>query len=89
MAYTINTVKKTVMGDMRVHILSCSADATTQNIETGLDRVYGFSLGPVSMTAITWTALPNVLAAGTASAGYISVTGVTATDEFQLICFGT
>ena len=89
MAYTINRVKKTVMGDMRMVILSCTADATTQNIDTGLDQVYGFTLGPVSMTAITWTALKNTGSASTALAGYIGLSGVTATDEFQLICFGT
>ena len=89
MAYTIKMVKKTVMGDMRVHILSCSADATTQNVDTGLDRVYGCALMPVSMTAITWSALPNVGSTATALAGYVGLSGVTATDEFQLICFGS
>ncbi len=89
MAFTIKRVKKTVMGDMRMVILSCSADGTEENIDTGLDRVYGFTLGPVSMTAITWTALPNVGSTSTALAGFIGLSGVTATDEFQLICFGT
>lgn len=89
MAYTINRVKKSVAGDLRMVIMSCTADAATQNVETGLDRIYGFSLSPVSMTAATVQAYPNALAAGTAAAGYLAVSGMTSGDEFHVICFGT
>ena len=89
MAYTLNRVKKTVMGDMRMVIISCTADTTTGSIETGLDRVYGFCITPVSMTAAEVQAYPNALAEGTAAAGYMAITGTTAADEFHLICFGT
>lgn len=90
MAYTINRVKKTVAGDLRMVILSCTADAATQNIETGLDRVYGMCCTPVSMATFNSHSMyPNVLSAGTASAGYVSVTGIASGDEFQLVCFGT
>jgi hypothetical protein len=89
MAFTVNRVKKTVMGDMRMVVLSCTADTTTGSIETGLDRVYGFSVGPISMSTSSYAIYPNALAGGTAAAGYVAVTGFTAADEFQLICFGT
>lgn len=90
MAYTINRKKKTVVGDLRMVILSCSADAVTQNIDTGLDYVYGFTITPVSMTSYeVFTALPNVGATGTALVGFIGVSAFTATDEFMLMAWGT
>lgn len=89
MAYTINRTK-TAFGNMRVSIMSCTADAATQNIQSGLDRVIGVTMTPVSMATFNSHSMyPNVLAAGTASAGYVSVTGLASGDEFHLVCFGT
>lgn len=89
MAYTLNRKKITVMGDMRCSIISCTADATTQSIDTGLSYVYGFSSTPVSMTAATVQMFPNVGAEATAMAGYIGASGLTNLDEFMLIAWGT
>ena len=90
MAFSATVVKKSVVGDMRMHILTCSAGAATEaNIETGLDNVLGFTVTPVSMTAITWSAFRNVGSTSTSLAGYIGISGITATDEFQVVCWGT
>ena len=89
MAYTVAYTKKTVMGDMRVHILSCTADGATSDIDTGLDRVIGFCPNPVSMSTSSYAAYQNQLVSATSAAGYVAVTGMTSADEFQLICFGT
>ena len=90
MAFTINTVKKSVTGDLRMHILSCTADAATQNIETGLDRVYAAQMTPISMaTAQSHSFYKNSLSAGTAAAGFVSITGVASGDEFEVVCWGT
>jgi len=91
MALTQTVVKKTVVGDMRMTILSCSANSATEaNIETGLDNVLGFTITPVSMTSFeVLSAIKNYGSTGTALAGYIGVSAITGTDEFQVICFGT
>jgi hypothetical protein len=90
MAFTTTVVKKSVVGDMRMHILSCSAGTATEaNIETGLNNVLGFTITPVSMTSATeLSSFRNIGSTATALAGYIGVSGMTATDEFQVICWG-
>lgn len=88
MAFTIKTTK-TVFGNMRVHVLSCTADAATQSIESGMDHVYGFSMTPISMaTFSSHSAWANSAAAGTSTGGVIGVTGVASGDEFYLIVYG-
>lgn len=89
MAFSSTIVKKSVVGDMRMHILTCSAGTATEaNIETGLDNVLGFTVTCVSMTTSAWSALRNVGSTGTSLAGYIGISGITATDEFQVVCWG-
>jgi hypothetical protein len=89
MAFSVSVNHKTVWGNMKVHILSCVADATTQNIATGMDVVYGHALSPISMTSSAkWAAYPNKGSASTTLAGYVGVTGVTSGDEFFLTVYG-
>ena len=87
MAYTVATIDQSVQGDKRVVVLSCVADAATQAIDTGLSAVDFISYSPKSMTAEPKIML-NQLAAGTASVGTVSVSGVTSGDEFWLVCYG-
>ena len=88
MAFTVNR-KKHTCGDMRMMILSCTADAATQTIETGLNNVVGFSMTPISMTSNTSSTIyPNQGAEGTATAGVMGVSNVTSGDEFMLIVYG-
>ena len=91
MALTATIVKKSVVGDMRMSIVTCSANSATEaNIETGLDNVLGFTITPVSMTSYeVLSAFRNVGSTGTALAGYIGVSALTGTDEFQVVCWGT
>ena len=91
MAFSATVVKKSVVGDMRMHILTCSAGTATEaNIETGLDNVLGFTITPVSMTSYeVLSAFRNVGSTATSIAGVIGVSAITGTDEFQVICWGT
>ena len=90
MALTTAVVKKSVVGDMRMNILSCTAAGVTEgNIDTGLDNVLGFTITGVSMTTSTWHAFRNIGSTSTALVGYIGVSGITAGDEFQVVCWGT
>ena len=90
MAFTQTVVKKTVMGDMRVNIISCTAGAVTEaNIETGLNQVLGYVISSASMTTSTYVAIRNTGSTATSLAGVLGVSGLTAGDAFQVICFGT
>ncbi len=88
MAYTVTVLAKTVHGNERVHHLHVLADAATQNINTGLDRVFSYSLGIASMTAVTSHFYINSGAGGTALNGYIGASGLTSGDEFYMTVFG-
>ena len=88
MAFTVSTVKDSVFGDMRVKVLSITADAATQNVDSGLSRIYGHALGPLSMTTASAKLYINSLTTGTAAAGYIAVSGVASGDVFILTVWG-
>jgi len=90
MAFTQTVVKKTVVGDLRMNIISCTAAGVTEaNIETGLDNVLGYVISSASMVTSTYVATRNVGSTATALAGILGVSGLTAGDAFQVICFGT
>jgi hypothetical protein len=89
MAYTIAKKTLSCYGGDEVVILSCSADAATQNIDTGLDYVWGFAFTPLSMaTANTMSLIPNKTATAVAAPGYIGVSGLANNDQFMFIVFG-
>jgi len=87
MAWAI-TRTNSVFGNKQVRILKCVADAATQNIETGLAVVEGFSVGYASMTSAAPKLFPNSGLAGTAIAGTIGATGFTAGDELYITVYG-
>lgn len=88
MAFTVGTLYKTVVGDLKTHILSCSVDSASGNITTGLSVIYGFSVAPVSCV----TALPNFKmntgSGATARAGILNINSANTTDSFQVIVYG-
>lgn len=88
MAFTVSQIYNDVMGAARFQILSCSADAATQNVYTGFSAIYGYALGPKSMTSSAAKIEINQMTSGTAAAGYLSVTGVANGDEFYLSVWG-
>ena len=88
MAFTVAKLKESVVGDMRFQVLSCTADAATQAIDTGLDYVFGVAFAPQSMASSPHSIRANQGAAGTALVGQIAVTGVASGDEFYLTVWG-
>ncbi len=89
MAYTVAVIDKYVEGNKRVHVLSVTADAATQNIATGLDTVDHFVCGKQSVTAGTNQVLyKNVGAAGTSIAGTIGASGFTSGDVLFIKVYG-
>jgi hypothetical protein len=79
MAYTVSQ-EKTVMGNLRAHICTVTADAASGTIPTGLTTIAGYSLSPISMA----TAAPLIKASG----GTITVSNAVNGDNFYLIVYG-
>ena len=88
MAFTVSTVKKTVFGDMRVHILDVTADGAESNIDTGLEYVDAFAVGAQSIATSAFTLKENADSSGTASNGYVGVSGVASGDAFFITVYG-
>jgi hypothetical protein len=87
MAYTV-VRKQHQAGDMRVVVLSCTADAATQTVETGLKNIFGFSVGPISMATLAVSIYANSSASGVRAMGSLGMSGVNTNDEFYVVCFG-
>lgn len=88
MAFTISVNEKTVFGNMRVHVLSCSVDSASGNIDTGLSNVYGYALGVVSMATAGPIMKKNVGSAATARPGIINIHAAASGDVFLLTVYG-
>jgi len=88
MAWDNSIIEKTVFGNKRVHILSITADSAEADIDTGLNVVQAYSLGPITMTTAAITLFKNVRSTGTAAGGYIGASAVTANDKFYLTVYG-
>lgn len=88
MAFTIAVIDRYNEANKRVHVLSCTADAATQAIDTGLTVVDHFLLTPQSMTTAAGKFYANTDASGTASNGYIGCSGVANGDVFYLKVYG-
>ncbi len=89
MAFTVVT-EKSAFGNKAVSLLKVSADGAEANIPSGLAQISHLSIAMVS--CLTGTALPHIAfnsnSSGLATAGMIGVSGVSAGDEFHIICFG-
>lgn len=88
MAFTITHVGNSVFGDKRVRFLRVTADAATDAFASGLSIIDHIQLCPQSLTTGSPKIHINVLSAGTASNGFVSVTGVANGDVFRLTVIG-
>lgn len=89
MAWTTTKKEFTVHGGDRVVIMSCTADAATQNVNTDLTEIYGYSFTPYSMaTANTIIISANCTCSGVATQGYLGCSGFAANDQFCFVVYG-
>lgn len=88
MAWTVGINQKSVFGNKKVHVLSCTADAATQTVDTGLSVVEWFSIAPQSLTTGAPKIFANKGAAGTSIAGQLGCSGFTSGDVFFVTVFG-
>ena len=91
MAFTVAVIDKSVFGNKNMAVMSCTADAESDAFASPFKFVDNVMFSPQSMsTGANGGAKirKNVLSAGTASLGWIAVTGVTSGDVFFLTVFG-
>lgn len=89
MAWTTTEKFTTVFGNLRVKSYLLTADSATLELDTGLGDV--LSVNTAVKSAATSTA-PNVavnaLSAGTASPGFVSLSGCSSGDDIYLTVYG-
>jgi hypothetical protein len=81
-------IHKSVFGNKRVHVISCTIDAASANIDTGLSVIHGHSLGVISMTTAGLTMKKNVGSGATARAGIMNINSAVSGDVFCLTVYG-
>lgn len=87
MAWTVAKTM-TVMGNKRVAMLDCTADAATQTIETGLKLIHNVAIGYQSCATGPNFVYANSNSSGINSNGVLGCSGFTSGDEMFVICFG-
>jgi len=88
MAWTVAIIDKYNVGPKRVHVLSCTADAATQAVETGLDVVDHFMVSPQSGATAALVAYANSNASGVQSFGVIGFSAAASGDVFYVYAYG-
>jgi hypothetical protein len=89
MAYTVSR-ENTVFGNKRAVFMTITADAATQAIETGLQKV-DFIGGIAVLSATTLASMHfaiNSNASGVQSYGVIGMSGLTSGDLLHITVFG-
>lgn len=88
MATTYEIIEKNVVGKLRQHIISCSVDAASANIDTGLSKIFGHAVGCVSMTTAGVTMKRNIGSGATARGGIMNINSAVSGDVFMLTVYG-
>ncbi len=88
MAWTTTKNFEYAIGNHKVQLWELSADAATLELNTGLQRVDHLAVAPASLTSTIPNFKRNVLSAGTASNGYVSITGCTSGDWMFVTVWG-
>jgi hypothetical protein len=88
MAATYSTIHQSVWGDLRVHILSCTADAASGIIDTGVKTIFGLNIACKSMSTAGIRVVRNLGSGATAIPGRVNFNSGAAGDDFILTVYG-
>lgn len=88
MAWTVGKIRQDVVGSARQVILSCTADAAEQAVETGLSYIYGFSVGQVSCATGAPHIRANLGSTSTALNGMLGCSGFVSGDVLLITVTG-
>jgi len=88
MAFTTETISKSVFGNKRVTVTSCSIDSASGNVDTGLALIEWFSVQPISMATTSGSFKKNVGSGATARNGIFNLNSCASGDVFYLVAYG-
>jgi hypothetical protein len=87
MAYSV-TNSMTVFGNKRVNAMYVVADAASDTVDSGLDKVDFVTMTPVSMGTAAIKVKANLTAASAAANGSIGISSAVNGDVFWLVAYG-
>ena len=88
MVWTKSLVAQYSEGNGRVRAFKLTADAATQNVDTGLSVIDYFMVGPCSLATGAPHVYANSSATGIATAGVSGCSGFVSGDEIFVKVFG-
>lgn len=88
MAWTVAIIDKYNVGPKRVHVLSLTADAATQSVDTGLDVVDHFIMSAQSGATGALVGYKNTGAEATAINGSIGFSNAVSGDVLFCYAYG-
>lgn len=88
MAFTLEILEKSVFGNKRVNVISCSVDSASGNIDTGLSVIDWVSWSPISMTTAAMVVKKNLGSGATARPGIVNINAATTGDVFTMVAYG-
>jgi hypothetical protein len=88
MAYTVTKSQQTIMGNQRVWQGLITPDAATGVVSFGFKNLLAVQATAKSAASSSHHFSINELAAGTASAGDLAITGVASGDDFYVTVYG-
>jgi hypothetical protein len=88
MAWTTTKNEQYAAGNLYIQIWELAGDSGTVELNTGLSVLRGCAFAAKSLTSSIPNVRLNALSAGTASNGYVSVTGCTSGDTMYLTVYG-
>lgn len=88
MAISAELLERTVFGNHAVQVYSCVAASAAQAFDTGFNRVAFINFAPKSGCSQAHFRI-NAGESGTAIAGTVAISGLTAGDEFFLTVYGS
>jgi hypothetical protein len=88
MAFNNQLLKRMNLGSVNAQVYSCTADAATGTIVTGMQSVDAIAVTIKSLSTAGVKFAMNAGVTGTATAGTIAVTGAVNGDVFYMIVYG-
>jgi len=90
MAYTASFIYKIVQGNKRVHAITCTADAASGTVASGLRHIESIVVGDVSMATASPVIYANIDSDSSSAAnGTVFISSAASGDGFTIICTGT
>jgi len=88
MAWTVAIIDQFNVGNKRLNVLSCTADAATFNVVTGLDVISHFQVSAQSGATAALVGYANSNSVGAVANGTIGFSAAVSGDVFYVYAYG-